>query len=312
MALQGGQAAHKLQPGGRQVEAPVPGGPEMHHGVAQFAVGFIEVEIEEGIQLAVVGAVFLWVDVPDEGLGCPLRADEGIFSPHDADVGRPEQFVEALLRDVRQGVDAQAAARGDLAGLQRHVQPGVDGRHHRAGADPECHRTLGSGHGVQPAIEPLTGIAEQQHGKRMVGRGRQAEGAQGDAFGRGLHLPVVALRDQVGFAQQTAGFVGEAGVVEILHQPTALRRRLEVMQVDPLFCAEVFEVQPDGLGRGLADLRNEGVAQVTAEHFDDHIARRGLGLPGPRHNLHPGQVLLRSTELNLRRNMGERLEVVQE
>ena len=47
----------------------------------------------------------LRVDVPNKGLACPLRTDEGIFAPHKIDIAEPEQLVVMLLGN--EGEDVQ-------------------------------------------------------------------------------------------------------------------------------------------------------------------------------------------------------------
>jgi hypothetical protein len=59
-------------------------------------------------------------------------------------------------------------------------------------------------------------------------------------------LKAPALFNQVGFAQQATGVRGEAREEEIFLQPPGLERWQAMAIANPVFGAQVFQVQPQG------------------------------------------------------------------
>ncbi len=82
--------------------------------------------------------------------------------------------------------------------------------------------------------------------------------------------PAVTRAEEPGFAQQAAGIGSEAGKIEPAGQrPVGLRRRQAVTGIDPGFCRQVFQVDPD-VAPALERVQI-GRRQPAAERFDHDI-----------------------------------------
>ena len=66
---------------------------------------------QKGAELGQVGALGLGIDLPDEGLGGPLGADERVLAADEVQVAGPEQFIVAFLGQEGQGQQVELADR---------------------------------------------------------------------------------------------------------------------------------------------------------------------------------------------------------
>lgn len=112
--------------------------------------------------------IVLGVDVPNHGSRRPLRTYKRILPADDADVGSPKEFVETLLRHVGQRAQGEASAHCGLPHEQFHVKPVVDRTQNRTRADPQHCRPIVCGEALEPRLQPVARIAEQQYGEGML------------------------------------------------------------------------------------------------------------------------------------------------
>ncbi len=230
--------------------------------------------VEEGVELGMVRAVVLRIDVPDEGLPGPERAHQRILAAHGVQVAGPQHFVESGLGAVRQPGDGRPAGRRGLRGRAAR-QRGA----HGGGGAPLGGQQVGArlfGEAAQQGGQPGGLVAEQRDGQRV--RGHAVAGPPGGAVEGCL------ARGQVRLAQQPARARREARVEEPAGASGGgageKRRRQAVAALDVGLGREVFQVDPHGAPGGLRPVGGgqageEGLGDVAAEGLDEHVARPG-------------------------------------
>lgn len=93
-----------------QLQATVPGVKKrLANGFQCFVGHLCRVAVEECIEFDEMRILILFVDLPDESLSGPLRAQEGIFAPNEIDLALPQQLVVFIKRQEGNWGDAQCA-----------------------------------------------------------------------------------------------------------------------------------------------------------------------------------------------------------
>jgi hypothetical protein len=138
------------------------------------------------------------------------------------------------------------------------------------------------------------------------------EGGRRFAFPSYAFLKRITRSGQPTFPRQTAGIRGIAWHEKILGQRQARVRRRQAMHAGaPIFCREIFQIQPDRRRLLYCHACDEFVWQIAGQRLDHDLARFGVDQRRrPVPNLHAGQMLSEKRGVDFRPYVLKRAQVV--